>query len=84
LKYLHLKGFLIYFDEKDLERSDIVLNPQYLVDAFRCVIGAKSCVKYAKLHRLWASFKETAILEEELLDAIWKKEKGNHFLKTKL
>jgi hypothetical protein len=34
------------------------------------------------LHRLWASFKKTAILEEELLDAIWKKRRRKEFPKT--
>jgi hypothetical protein len=82
LKYLHLKGTFIFFDEKDLE-DHIVVNPQYLVDAFRCVIGSKSCIKDAKVHHLWNRLNETAILENDLLHVMWKKEVEKDFIKNK-
>ncbi|XP_060596531.1 uncharacterized protein LOC132750553 [Ruditapes philippinarum] len=82
LKYLHLKGILIFFDEEDLE-GHIVVNPQYLVDAFRCVIGSKSCIKDAKLHPQWKLLNETAIIENDFLEAMWEKDVGKDFLKNK-
>ncbi|XP_060605624.1 uncharacterized protein LOC132758128 [Ruditapes philippinarum] len=82
LKYLHLKGILIFFDEEYLE-GHIVVNPQYLVDAFRCVIGSKACIKDAKLHPQWKRLNETAILENDFLEAMWEKDVGKDFLKNK-
>jgi hypothetical protein len=82
LKYLHLKGSLIFFDKEDL-KGHIVVNPQYLVNAFICVIGSKSCIKDADLRPLWKLLNETAILENKLLDAMLKKEVEIDFLKHK-
>ncbi|XP_071179589.1 uncharacterized protein [Mytilus edulis] len=40
LQYFHGIGTIIYFDEKGL-REHIILDPQWLVDAFKCVVSDK-------------------------------------------
>jgi hypothetical protein len=77
LKYHHDKGTLVYFDEQELGEY-VILNPQFLIDAFRCIITSKViCDGCPKLHDLWKKMTNMAILEKELLDAVWSK--NEHF-----
>ncbi|XP_053383421.1 uncharacterized protein LOC123540198 [Mercenaria mercenaria] len=75
LKYHHDKGTLVYFDEEELNEY-VILNPQFLVDAFRCIITSKSvCDGSARLYQLWKRMINMAILEQELLNAVLSKNK---------
>ena len=73
LKYHHNKGTLVYFDEEELDEY-VVLHPQFLVDAFKCIITSKTmCDGSSVLHPLWKRMTSMAILEKKLLDAVWGK-----------
>lgn len=82
LKYHHAKGTLVYFDEK-LLKEYIVVNPSYLIDAFRCIITSKSFCKWnVKLQPLWDKLFETAVLENDLLTEVWKKDGEKDFFEN--
>lgn len=79
LKYHHEKGTLVFFDEEEL-KNYVILNPQFLIDAFRCIITSKTiCDGSSKLHNLWKKMTNMAVLEKEIIDAVWSKEKNKDF-----
>ncbi|XP_045167059.2 probable serine/threonine-protein kinase roco6 [Mercenaria mercenaria] len=80
LKYHHAKGTLVYFDEDKL-REFVVIDPQFLVDAFKCIITSKRFCKWrSNLHDLWEKLMETAVLEKYLLNKVWEQDKTHPFM----
>lgn len=78
-RYQHAVGSLMYFD--DLQAS-IVLDPQWIIDAFKSLITAKKfCSVRSELRPLWQLLQDSAILKDELIQEIWKDEKGGCFHK---
>ncbi|XP_053375133.1 uncharacterized protein LOC123533563 isoform X2 [Mercenaria mercenaria] len=83
LKYHHNKGTLCYFDEEPIS-SDVVLDPQYLIDAFKCIITAeKFCEKDNEIRPFWQKLITEAKLEHALIDNIWGKDEDKEFMKHK-
>ncbi|XP_053387163.1 uncharacterized protein LOC128546123 [Mercenaria mercenaria] len=83
LSYQHATGSICYFDEGDLARY-VVLKPQFLIDAFRCIITSKQfCKVRPKMRKLWNKLYDTAILEPELLEEVWAQSGNEEFIKYK-
>ncbi|XP_053390520.1 probable serine/threonine-protein kinase qkgA [Mercenaria mercenaria] len=54
LKYHHSKGTLFYFDEEPVSEY-VVINPQYLINAFKCIITSERfCKKDPNIRPLWS------------------------------
>ncbi|XP_060589621.1 probable serine/threonine-protein kinase roco6 [Ruditapes philippinarum] len=83
LKYHHAKGTIVYFDEEKL-REFVVIDPQLLVDAFKCIITSKRFCKWkSDIHELWEKLMETAVLDKYLLNTIWEHDDKNRFIEHK-
>ncbi|XP_053383668.1 probable serine/threonine-protein kinase roco6 [Mercenaria mercenaria] len=82
LQYHHEKGNFFFFDSEGENTNYIVLEPQFLIDAFKCIITAeKFCRVDPSLRKLWNKLCNEAILEKELLRALWGKDPNTVFLK---
>lgn len=80
LKAQHEMGTLIYFGDSHKLRDLIVLEPQWIIHAFRYLIRAKDfSAKYGALQAKWEEFVETGRLEIELAENIWKQDTENRF-----
>ncbi|XP_045199795.2 uncharacterized protein LOC123554019 isoform X2 [Mercenaria mercenaria] len=74
LEFHHTSGTFFYFDEGEMSQH-VVVNPQILVHAFRCIITSKTfCARSPKLQPMWKALTERAILFPELLHSVWKNE----------
>ncbi|XP_060601576.1 uncharacterized protein LOC132754861 isoform X2 [Ruditapes philippinarum] len=83
LSYHHAKGTFCYFDENNLS-NHVVLDPQFLVDAFRCVFTSeKFCKVRPKMRHVWEELCNTAIIRAELFEEVWRQEKDNNFYEFK-
>lgn len=83
LQYHHAKGTLVYFDEDPLS-SFVVLDVQYLIDAFKCIITSERfCSRDAAIRPLWIKLKKEGRLEMELLDKLWGNASVQNFLAHK-
>ncbi|XP_060571488.1 uncharacterized protein LOC132729688 [Ruditapes philippinarum] len=74
LRYHHSKGTLFYFDEEPIA-DHVILDPQYLIDAFRCIITSKAfCKNVMKCQSTRKSFERLVHdgkLENALIDKVW-------------
>ncbi|XP_045177469.2 uncharacterized protein LOC123537756 [Mercenaria mercenaria] len=83
LRYQHAVGHLIYSEDDELSGS-IVLDPQWIIDAFKSLITAKKFVKlHSPLRPLWTEMQEKAMLKDELIDGIWKVVNDGAFMKDR-
>lgn len=83
LRYHHAKGTLFYYDDEPLT-SYVVLDPQYLIDAFKCIITSQRfCRKLAKLRDCWKNLIQEARLEPVLINALWSSDHGCNFIEHK-
>ncbi|OWF44162.1 uncharacterized protein LOC110458736 isoform X2 [Mizuhopecten yessoensis] len=74
LRFQHAKGNMIYFSEGCL-RNHIVLNPQWLIDAFKCIITARQfCIKNPSLVDHWEALNLSGKLYLGMVDAIFRRE----------
>lgn len=82
-KFHHNKGTFCYFDEEPI--SDVVvLDPQYLIDAFKCIItSANFCKKDQEMRSFWQKLLKEAKLEHTLIDRVWGSDKNKEFMKHK-
>lgn len=71
LKFLHRVGSLLYFDEDEL-RHIVILDVQWFVNAFKCVITDSVDVEKVN-NKEQTKFHQTGELDDEKLAAIWKK-----------
>jgi len=84
LRYLHNARTAIYFENEeyvdvhgshanDTSEEHIILDPQWLVNAFKCLITADQFVDVSSpWFSKWCNFKKTHQMEPALLEAIWK------------
>ncbi|XP_053379695.1 uncharacterized protein LOC123526993 [Mercenaria mercenaria] len=72
LRFHHDIGSYLYFSEDGLKES-IILEPQWLIDALKCIINANSfCIRQGKeIKDKWSDFKRTAVLKPVIIDAVW-------------
>ncbi|XP_053389817.1 uncharacterized protein LOC123543435 [Mercenaria mercenaria] len=71
LHYHHEKGSLLYFDEEPISQH-IVLDPKYLVDAFRCIITpVKFRMKTPHIREAWRILTTEGKLTDSLIDKVW-------------
>ncbi|XP_053397159.1 uncharacterized protein LOC123551704 isoform X2 [Mercenaria mercenaria] len=81
LKFHHARGTFIYFDEGELTEY-VVVNPIFIVDAFKCIItSGRFCKCDRNLRPLWKKLTVHAILEPDLLKAVWGHDAENRFVK---
>ena len=79
LKTHHELGTLIYFDTPQL-KDIIVLDPQWIIHAFRYLISAKDFgSKYGELRAKWTKFIDSGHLDVELAKAIWERDTKHDF-----
>ena len=75
----HEQGSLIYFKTVQLENI-VVLDPQWIIHAFRYLISAKDFgSKYGELRAKWIKFIDTGHLEVDLAKAVWEKDTKYEF-----
>ncbi|XP_053375425.1 uncharacterized protein LOC128547271 [Mercenaria mercenaria] len=83
LRYHHALGSFCYFHDRNLSEY-IVVDPQFLIDAFSCIVTSEQfCRVRPKLRKKWRKLCETAILEPELLEEVWRKNSREEFHKFK-
>ncbi|XP_053405608.1 uncharacterized protein LOC128558994 [Mercenaria mercenaria] len=79
LQFHHEIGNIIYFSKDDVTNY-ILLDPQWLIDAFKSVITAKSfCISRTNIKNEWMEFQRTAVLKQVLIDAVWEKPENRDF-----
>ena len=82
-RYQHAIGGLIYFEEEGL-CDVVILDPQWIIDAFKSLItSTRFCRLHSQLRPLWADLHVKAILQDRLIDELWKVEKNGEFMKDK-
>ncbi|XP_045191536.2 uncharacterized protein LOC123548395 [Mercenaria mercenaria] len=80
LKIHHQMGTIINFHDTEMLRDIIILEPQWIIHAFRHLIRAKDFgEKYGHLKKQWEEFNNTGKLDIELAESIWKQDLKNHF-----
>ncbi|KAK3582802.1 hypothetical protein CHS0354_035739 [Potamilus streckersoni] len=83
LKFQHEMGTILFFSVEGL-REKIVLNPQWLIDALKSLITAEMFIRSnPAITSTWYEFKEKGKLTQELIDAVWTKEKNPEFYNNK-
>ncbi|XP_052791616.1 probable serine/threonine-protein kinase pats1 [Mya arenaria] len=83
LRAHHEMGTYIYFSEADHLNKFIILEPQWIVSAFRYLIGAiEFKAKYGPLQKQWVNFIETGRLEYNLAENIWRGDEESHFFEN--
>lgn len=83
LRAQHEMGNLIYFGDRSQLRNVVVLEPQWIIHAFRFLIGAKDfSSKYGPLSEQWEDFIETGKLNISLAENIWKLDTENRFFEN--
>ncbi|CAC5383860.1 unnamed protein product [Mytilus coruscus] len=79
LRVQHEMGNIIFFEDiQDL----IILNPQWLVDAFRCLASNKYDVKPQQL-KDWTQFVQYGQLSNKLITELFKSKCGGQFLEQR-
>ncbi|CAC5411139.1 unnamed protein product [Mytilus coruscus] len=81
LQYCHDKGTVIYFEEENL-RDHVILDPKWLVDAFRCLVSDK-IENNITLSDDWQNLTETGELTDKLISRLFKKEPQLKFSENK-
>ncbi|XP_060581953.1 uncharacterized protein LOC132738466 [Ruditapes philippinarum] len=83
LKAHHDTGSIIHFGDSDKLNKFIILQPQWIINAFRSLIGATDFrTKYGNLQSQWEEFNENGRLTSEFARQIWKLDEENSFLKN--
>ncbi|XP_053376496.1 uncharacterized protein LOC128547540 [Mercenaria mercenaria] len=71
LRYHHGKGTFVYFDEEPISNY-VVLDPQYLVDAFKTILTSERfCSTDPEIRPVWKKLLKNARLETSLIDRQW-------------
>ena len=80
-RYQHAVGSLMYFEDLN---SSIILDPQWIIDAFKSLITAKKfCSVRPQLRPLWSLLQDKAILKDNLINEIWKEVPGGVFIQSR-
>ncbi|XP_053405527.1 uncharacterized protein LOC128558979 isoform X1 [Mercenaria mercenaria] len=73
LRFHHESGNILYFRDTQLSDS-IVLDPQWLIDAFKSIITEKTFYKRNQtILQNWLEFEKSAKLTDGFLDMVWEK-----------
>ncbi|XP_060585558.1 uncharacterized protein LOC132741420 isoform X2 [Ruditapes philippinarum] len=81
LIYHHTKGTLFFFDEEPIS-AYVVLDTQYLIDAFKGIVTSERfCKKEPQYRYFWNLLQQQGKLTMELIDRVW--ESNYDFLKHK-
>ncbi|KAL9975391.1 hypothetical protein ACROYT_G012548 [Oculina patagonica] len=73
LNFLHDLRILIHFDDTPELNNVVVLDPQWLIDVFKKVITVRPYdSKEKKFLNLWCKLETEGILEETLLEHVWR------------
>ncbi|XP_060553613.1 probable serine/threonine-protein kinase roco8 isoform X3 [Ruditapes philippinarum] len=82
LRFHHDSGNILYFSEEELSNT-IVLDPQWLIDAFKSLITARYfCISQdPAIFQEWIKFEESAILKVTLVEKIWELKESTKFHK---
>ncbi|CAH3185864.1 unnamed protein product, partial [Porites evermanni] len=73
LNFLHDQRVLIHFNESQELRNMVILSPQWLIDMFKEVITVRSWeLVEESVEDLWRNLEKNGILDEKLLDSIWR------------
>ncbi|KAK3576896.1 hypothetical protein CHS0354_017566 [Potamilus streckersoni] len=80
LRFQHEMGSILYFNVEGL-RENVVLDPQWLIDAVKSLITAEMFVllNYPGIMKKWFELRDKGKLTPELIDAIWTKERHPEF-----
>ncbi|XP_053386594.1 uncharacterized protein LOC123538917 isoform X3 [Mercenaria mercenaria] len=79
LRFHHETGNILYYRNDELSDT-IVLDPQWLIDAFKSLITARMfCCRKSAILKKWIEFDQSAILTHGLIDAVWDKEDNSIF-----
>lgn len=81
LLFLHRVGALLFIDE-DILRNTIILDVQWFVKAFECII-THSVSMAEPTDQTTKRFHETGELKDTKLDAIWRADPGHDFINNK-
>lgn len=83
LNYHHAKGTIVFFDE-DVLNEYVITKPQFLVDAFKCIITAKWFCRWNKdVRNSWKKLTNEAVLEMSLLNEVWSEKTESNFIEYK-
>ncbi|XP_053389218.1 uncharacterized protein LOC123533163, partial [Mercenaria mercenaria] len=83
LQYHHEKGTLFYFDEEPMSKH-VVLDPGFLVDAFKCIITPERFrLNDISIRHLWCSMRDEAKLTDGLINKVWS-HNNDGFMKHKM
>ncbi|XP_060591096.1 uncharacterized protein LOC132746054 [Ruditapes philippinarum] len=83
LQYHHSKGTFIYFDEDPISYY-VVLDPKYLIDAFKCLITSEQfCKKDPDIRPSFNKLHDEGRLEKELVDKLWSKDTELMYMENK-
>lgn len=83
LRYHHSKGTLFYFEEEPIN-DYIVLDTQYLIDAFKCIITSERfCKKLPSIRDSWNKLITEGKLENVLIDIVWSTDSEQKFIENK-
>ncbi|CAG2203997.1 unnamed protein product [Mytilus edulis] len=73
LRYQHEIGNVIFFEDIP---SYIILDPQWLANAFKCIVTAQQ-FQFELPHLQWDNFKKTGKMDPKLLEEIFKKQSAD-------
>lgn len=83
LKYHHGKGMLVFFDE-DVLSDYVIINPQYLIDAFKCIITSrKTCRMSVDLQEKWQLMTKDGVVEKRFVEEIWQQNTNGKFFENR-
>ena len=74
MDYLHDLRILIHFDDTSDLNEMVILDPQWLIDVFKKVITVQPAYECTekRLLKLWGKLEKEGILDEKLLEHMWK------------
>ncbi|KAL4234307.1 hypothetical protein ACF0H5_005958 [Mactra antiquata] len=83
LRVNHEAGNLIYFSDSHKLNDIVILDPQWIINAFKSLIGATEfSKKYGSLQRQWDDFDSSAKLKKGLAKRIWELDETSLFVKN--
>ncbi|XP_062587851.1 uncharacterized protein LOC134249530, partial [Saccostrea cucullata] len=82
LQFHHAIGNMLYYDEKGLD-DIIILNPQWLVDAFKCFITSEKFLGLSPSESLLEEMKKTGHLSMEIIETLWSEREDQSYLENK-
>lgn len=75
LKAHHETGSFIYFGDSETLQHVVILEPQWIINAFRSLIAATDFgTKYGTLQKKWEAFNKTGKLTSDFARQIWAKD----------